>query len=86
MLTELTMMTAVLLVDIRPDPVGLRIGTLELILLAIVALVFSAILIVGFVLIFKRMRRGEANNAFSPNPVTNRTADAFHQRSNPNQL
>jgi hypothetical protein len=70
------------LFDVRPDPVGLPIGVFELILLAILALFFTAILIVGIVLVLKLR-----NRRLSVNAATSQSAGVgVPQPSQPNQL
>ena len=73
-------MTSVLLLDVRPDPVGLPFGLLEIIILAALALFFTTVLIVGIVLFLKLRKRQQATATSQPARVP------VPQSSHPNQL
>ena len=51
------MMTHLLLLDAAPEPVAVGIGIAGLILVAVVVLMITAAVLVGFVFLFKRLRR-----------------------------
>ena len=50
-------MNHILLLDIAPDPVSAGVGIAGLILIGIVVLMITAAVLVGFVFLFKRLRR-----------------------------
>ena len=50
----------ILLLDIAPDPVSAGVGIAGLILIGIVVLMLTAAVLVGFVFLFKRLRRNDA--------------------------
>jgi flagellar basal body-associated protein FliL len=88
-------MNYLFLLDVRPDPVPVA-GVGGLILLVFVVLMFAAAMIVGFVFLLKRLRRGSSPTPESPaehlswdgavregSTSTGRTAE--FQPSNPNQ-
>ena len=51
------MMNHILLLDVAPEPVSVGIGIAGLILVAVVVLMITAAVLVGFVFLFKRLRR-----------------------------
>ena len=51
------MLNHVLLLDVAPDPVSTGVGMAGLILVAVVVLMLTAAVLVGFVFLFKRLRR-----------------------------
>jgi hypothetical protein len=53
------MMNHALLLDVAPDPVSAGIGVSGLILVAVVVLMLTAAVLVGFVFLFKRLRRND---------------------------
>jgi hypothetical protein len=53
------MMNHILLLDIAPDPVSAGIGIAGLILIGVVVLMITAAVLVGFVFLFKRLRRND---------------------------
>ena len=50
-------MDHILLLDAAPEPVSVGIGIAGLILVAVVVLMLTAAVLVGFVFLFKRLRR-----------------------------
>lgn len=50
-------MNHILLLDVAPDPVSAGVGVAGLILVGIVVLMITAAVLVGFVFLFKRLRR-----------------------------
>ena len=57
------MMSHILLLDVAPDPVSAGIGIAGLILIGIVVLMMTAAVLVGFVFLFKRLRRNDAGGS-----------------------
>jgi hypothetical protein len=53
-------MTHFLLLDVAPDPVSAGIGIAGLTLIGVVVLMITAALLVGFVFLFRRIRRNAA--------------------------
>jgi hypothetical protein len=53
------MINYILLLDVAPEPVSVGIGIAGLILVATVVLMITAALLVGFVFLFKRLRRND---------------------------
>jgi len=51
------MMNYILLLDVAPEPVSVGIGISGLILVAVVVLMLTAAVLVGFVFLLKRFRR-----------------------------
>jgi hypothetical protein len=49
-----------LLLDVAPDPVSAGVGIAGLVLIGIVVLMITAAVLVGFVFLFKRLRRNDA--------------------------
>jgi hypothetical protein len=56
-------MTHLLFPDVAPDPVSTGIGVTGLILVAVVVLMLTAAVLVGFVFLFKRLRRNDAGGS-----------------------
>ena len=54
------MMNYILLLDAAPEPISVGIGVAGLILVAVVVLMITAAVLVGFVFLFKRLRRNDA--------------------------
>ena len=52
-----------LLLDIAPEPVSTDIGIAGLILIGIVVLMITAAALVGFVFLFKRLRRNDSGGS-----------------------
>jgi hypothetical protein len=57
------MMNQILLLDVAPDPVSAGIGIAGLILIGIVVLTITAAVLVGFVFLFKRLRRNDSGGS-----------------------
>ena len=57
------MMNHILLLDVAPDPVSAGIGIAGLILIGIVVLMITAAVLVGFVFLFKRLRRNDSGGS-----------------------
>ena len=57
------MMNHILLLDVAPDPVSAGVGIVGLILIAGVVLMITAAVLVGFVFLFKRLRRNDAGGS-----------------------
>jgi hypothetical protein len=53
-------MNHIFLLDVAPDPVSAGIGVAGLILIGVVVLMITAAALVGFVFLFKRLRRNDA--------------------------
>ena len=71
-------MMSLILLDVAPDPVPVA-GVGGLVALAVAVLFLGAALIVGFVILIKRIKRRRADGTTSQSPV-------ITQRSSPNQL
>ena len=56
-------MNHIFLLDVAPDPVSAGIGVAGLILVAVVVLMVTAAVLIGFVFLFKRLRRNDAGSA-----------------------
>ena len=52
-----------LLLDVAPEPVSVGIGVAGLILVAVVVLMITAAVLVGFVFLFKRLRRSDTGGS-----------------------
>lgn len=52
-----------LLLDVAPDPVSTGVGIAGLILIGIVVLMITAAVLVGFVFLFKRLRRNDSGKS-----------------------
>ena len=52
-----------LLLDVAPDPVSAGVGIAGLILMGIVVLMITAAVLVGFVFLFKQLRRNDAGGS-----------------------
>ena len=52
-----------LLLDVAPDPVSAGVGITGLILIGIVVLMITAAVLVGFVFLFKRLRRNDSGGS-----------------------
>jgi hypothetical protein len=72
-----------LLLDVRPDPVSVA-GPVGLILLALVVLMITVALVVGFVFLLKRLRRNGGNPASVGRSISS-GAPEQPQPNNPNQ-
>jgi hypothetical protein len=57
------MMNYILLLDVAPDPVSTGIGITGLVLIGIVVLMITAAVLVGFVFLFKRLRRNDSGGS-----------------------
>lgn len=57
------MMNHIFLLDAAPEPVSVGIGIAGLILVAVVVLMLTAAVLVGFVFLFKRLRRNDAGGS-----------------------
>ena len=57
------MMNHILLLDVAPDPVSAGVGIAGLILIAIVVLMITAAVLVGFVFLFKRLKGNDAGGS-----------------------
>ena len=57
------MMNYILLLDVAPEPVSVGIGISGLILVAVVVLMLTAAVLVGFVFLLKRLRRNGAGGS-----------------------
>jgi hypothetical protein len=57
------MMNYILLLDVAPDPVSAGIGISGLILIGVVVLMITAAVLVGFVFLFKRLRRNDSGGS-----------------------
>ena len=57
------MMNHIFLLDVAPDPVSAGIGVAGLILVAVVVLMITAAVLIGFVFLFKRLRRNDAGGS-----------------------
>ena len=53
-------MNHIFLLDVAPDPVSSGVGIAGLVLVATVVLMVSAVVLIGFVFLFKRLRRNDA--------------------------
>jgi hypothetical protein len=53
------MMNHILLLDVAPEPVSAGIGIAGLILVAVIVLMITAAVLVGFVFLIKRLRRND---------------------------
>ena len=56
-------MMNILLLDVAPEPVSVGIGIAGLILIAVVVLMITAAVLVGFVFLFKRLSRNAAGGS-----------------------
>jgi flagellar basal body-associated protein FliL len=56
-------MNCILLLDLAPDPVSAGIGIAGLILIGVVVVMITAAVLVGFVFLFKRLRRNESRGS-----------------------
>ena len=56
-------MNHILLLDAAPEPVSVGIGIAGLILVAVVVLMITAAVLVGFVFLFKRLRRNDSGGS-----------------------
>ena len=57
------MMNHIFLLDVAPDPVSSGVGIAGLILVATVVLMVTAVVLIGFVFLFKRLRRNDAGGS-----------------------
>lgn len=57
------MMNHILLLDVAPDPVSAGVGIGGLLLIGVVVLMITAAVLVGFVFLFKRLRRNDAGGS-----------------------
>lgn len=57
------MMNYILLLDVAPDPVSAGVGIAGLILIGVVVLMITAAVLVGFVFLFKRLRRNDSGGS-----------------------
>jgi flagellar basal body-associated protein FliL len=57
------MMNHILLLDVAPDPVSAGVGIAGLIMIGVVVLMITAAVLVGFVFLFKRLRRNDAGGS-----------------------
>lgn len=57
------MMNHILLLDVAPEPVSAGVGIAGLILIGIVVVMITAAVLVGFVFLFKRLRRNDAGGS-----------------------
>ena len=57
------MINHIVLLDVAPDPVSAGIGIAGLILIGVVVLMITAAVLVGFVFLFKRLRRNGAGGS-----------------------
>jgi len=57
------MMNHIFLLDVAPDPASAGIGVAGLILVAVVVLMITAAVLIGFVFLFKRLRRNDAGGS-----------------------
>ena len=53
----------ILLLDLAPEPVSAGIGIAGLILIGVVVLMITAAVLVGFVFLFKRLRRNDSGGS-----------------------
>jgi len=56
-------MMNILLLDVAPDPVSAGVGIAGLILIAVVVLMITAAVLVGFVFLFKQLRRNDSGGS-----------------------
>ena len=56
-------MNQILMLDVAPDPASAGVGISGLILIGIVVLMITAAVLVGFVFLFKRLRRNDAGGS-----------------------
>ena len=56
-------MNHILLLDVAPDPAYSAVGIAGLILIGIVVLMITAAVLVGFVFLFKRLRRNDSGGS-----------------------
>lgn len=56
-------MNHILLLDVAPDPVSAGAGIAGLILIGVVVLMITAAVLVGFVFLFKRLRRNDSGGS-----------------------
>jgi hypothetical protein len=57
------MMNHFLLLDLAPEPVSAGVGIAGLILIGVVVLMITGAVLVGFVFLFKRLRRNDAGGS-----------------------
>ena len=57
------MMNHIFLLDVAPEPVSVGIGIAGLILVAVVVLMITAAVLIGFVFLFKRLRRNNSGGS-----------------------
>ena len=57
------MMKHILMLDVAPDPASAGVGIAGLILIGIVVLMITAAVLVGFVFLFKRLRRNDSGGS-----------------------
>jgi hypothetical protein len=74
------MITNLLLLDVRPEPVSTGVGAAGLIVIGVVVLMFSAAALVGFVFLLRWLLRSKPQNVQN----AAQAAPKF-QPSNPNQ-
>lgn len=56
-------MNYIVLLDVAPDPVSAGVGIAGLILIGIIVLMITAAVLVGFVFLFKRLRRNDTGGS-----------------------
>ncbi len=76
------MMNHILLFDAAPEPVSVGLGIAGLILVAVVVLMLTAAALVGFVFLFKRLRRNGSTRLVVGDVCLN-LDNATASRSNP---
>jgi hypothetical protein len=57
------MMNHIFLLDVAPDPVSSGVGIAGLILVATVVLMITVAVLIGFVFLFKRLRRNDSGGS-----------------------
>lgn len=81
-------MSHILMLDAAPEPVSVGIGIAGLVLVAVVVLMVTAAVLVGFVFLFKRLRRNGAGTRVVVGDVCLNLDPAASQsgpQSSPNQ-